>query len=237
MSTKRAIEGVFFDLDGTLMDTASDFIAAVSRLQAQYGVPALPDDTIRKHVSSGSKALACLALGLPPNHPDIETCQQQLLQHYDQHINDSHRPLPATLYPGMAGLLQDLEQRQIVWGIVTNKPLTYTTPLLQQAQLHNRSRTTICPEHVQQPKPDPQALFLACQQAQCQPERCVYIGDHKRDIDAGRQAGMVTIAALYGYIADDDSPDQWQADYQAHTVNDIHQWLADHNWQLPAVPL
>jgi len=90
----------------------------------------------------------------------------------------------------------------------------------------------VCPEHVKHPKPDPQALFLACQQANCPPERSIYIGDHKRDIDAGKQAGMTTIAALYGYINDDDNPADWKADFQAHNVKDIHQWLANQNWAI-----
>ncbi|WP_263079644.1 HAD-IA family hydrolase [Endozoicomonas sp. Mp262] len=234
MSKNQAIEGVFFDLDGTLMDTASDFISAVNQLQLEHNLPLLAADIIRKNVSAGSKTLTSLALGIAPDHPDIETCRQQLLAHYENHVNNSQRPSPATLYPGISSLLQDLEQRQIPWGIVTNKPLAFTTPLLRQAKLDNRSKSTVCPEHVKQPKPDPQALLLACQQASCLPERCVYIGDHKRDIDAGKQAGMTTIAALYGYIADDDNPEYWRADYQAPTASDIHQWLIRNHWKIPA---
>ncbi len=116
--------------------------------------------------------------------------------------------------------------------MVTNKPEAYATPLLQQVKLHERSQAIVCPEHVKHPKPDPQALFLACQQANCPPERSIYIGDHKRDIDAGKQAGMTTIAALYGYINDDDNPADWKADFQAHNVKDIHQWLANQNWAI-----
>ncbi len=233
MKKTQPIEGVFFDLDGTLMDTAADFVVALNQLITDHQRPPLEEKIIRQHVSYGSKQLVSLALDIPHEHPEMMAKQQLFLIHYERHINQSDRQTPATLYPGASALLTELEQRNIVWGIVTNKPLAYTVPILAHAQLTHRSAATVCPEHVAKPKPDPQALLLACKQANCNPERCVYIGDHQRDIEAGKRAGMMTIAALYGYILDDDNPGEWQADYQASTVADIHQWLQVHQWQLP----
>ena len=226
------IEGIFFDLDGTLMDTADDFIFVVNQLQSDHGRPHTARDIIRKNVSAGSAMLTSIALDIPLSHCDIEIYRKQLLKHYATHINNIHRTSPATLYPGIKDLLNELEHKGISWGIVTNKPVEYAIPLLKQVKLHDRSNTTICPEHVKKPKPDPQALLLACLKAKCLPERSIYIGDHKRDIDAGKQAGMTTIAALYGYISDNDNPAIWEAYFQAKSVNEIHQWLADRDWKI-----
>ncbi|WP_330925613.1 HAD-IA family hydrolase [Candidatus Sororendozoicomonas aggregata] len=233
MKKSQVIEGVFFDLDGTLMDTAADFVVALNQFATDHQRPPLEEDVIRQHISAGSKVLVSLVLDIPHEHPQMRAKQQLFLTHYGRHINQPLRQAPATLYPGASQLLNELDQRSITWGIVTNKPIAYTTPILAQAQLTHRSAATVCPEHVAKPKPDPQALLLACEQANCNPENCVYIGDHQRDIEAGKRAGMVTIAALYGYIPDDDCPSEWQADYQANTMTDIHQWLQAHQWQLP----
>ncbi|MDP0589849.1 MAG: HAD-IA family hydrolase [Candidatus Endonucleobacter bathymodioli] len=233
MPKRKPISGVFFDLDGTLLDTADDFIFAVNHLLQDYNKPPKDCDIIRKHVSAGSRTLTAMAFNLDPDHPDIEPARQQLLSHYEKYINDLQRPSPAAIYPGIQTLLNELEQRDIPWGIVTNKPEVYTTPLLKQTKLYSRAKAIICPEHVTQPKPDPEALLLACIQANCSPNTSIYIGDHKRDIDAGKMAGMTTVAALYGYINDDDNPRNWQADFLAESVRDIHQWLASQNWTTP----
>lgn len=232
MTKIQAIEAVFFDLDGTMLDTASDFVFAVNQLLKDRGRPAMASDLIRNNVSAGSKVLTCLALNLPENHSDLEAERQHLLTIYEQHISNPERHQPASLYPGIENLLSELEQREIPWGIVTNKPEVYTTVLLKQVKLHQRTQVIICPDHVTRPKPDPEALFLACQQTNCSPSASIYIGDHKRDIDAGNKAAMTTIAALYGYVTDTDNPDTWQADFQASNVNDIHQWFTRQQWAI-----
>ncbi|MDP0562126.1 MAG: HAD-IA family hydrolase [Candidatus Endonucleobacter sp. (ex Gigantidas childressi)] len=232
MPKRKPISGVFFDLDGTLLDTANDFIFAVNQLLQDYNKPSKASDIIRENVSAGSIALTALAFNLAIDHPDIEPRRQELLKHYEKHINDLQRPSPASIYPGIQALLNELEQRDIPWGIVTNKPEIYTTPLLEQTKLHSRAKAIVCPEHVTRPKPDPEALLLACHQANCSVNTSIYIGDHKRDIDAGNIAGMTTVAALYGYISDDDDPTGWQADLLAESVRDIHHWLANQNWTI-----
>ncbi|MGI9276984.1 MAG: HAD family hydrolase [Endozoicomonas sp.] len=229
----KAIEAVFFDLDGTLMDTASDFITVVNQMLGEDNQPLMPPDDIRSHVSAGSRKLVELAYGMDPGHPDVETQRQRLLDYYDRHINQPDRPEPARLYPGILELLAILDEKQIAWGIVTNKQEIYARPLIDQIGLLQRSKAIICPDHVKTPKPDPQALFLACEQAEVSPDACVYIGDHLRDIEAGKNAGMATIAALYGYIAANDNPEDWQADHNIQSASEIHPWLGLLNWRMP----
>ncbi len=227
-----AIEGVFFDLDGTLLDTADDFVVTVNQMLSDHNRPPMEEAVIRRNVSAGSRTLMQMAFNLEPG-AKLEDKRNQFLEYYDLHIKDISRHSSAQLFPGISTLLDELDHREITWGIVTNKPREYTLPLLDQLKLRNRSKVIICPEDVQQTKPHPESLFLACEQTRCAPEKSVYIGDHFRDIEAGRLAGMTTVAALYGYIADNDDPDTWQADVNVQNAEEFHQWLQKINWKIP----
>lgn len=227
-----AIEGVFFDLDGTLLDTAEDFVVTINQMLKEHGLPAMDADLIRKLVSSGSRALIQMAFQLETG-AELEKKREHFLDYYDQHIRNRERESPATAYPGALPLIDELERRGIAWGIVTNKPRAYATALIQQADLLERTHALVCPDDVEHPKPNPQALLLACQQANCAPTQSVYIGDHPRDIQAGKKAGMVTVAAHYGYILEGDNPWHWQADLDINTLAELHHQLQQLNWKIP----
>ncbi|MGB1271631.1 MAG: HAD family hydrolase [Endozoicomonas sp.] len=228
-----AIEGIFFDLDGTLLDTAEDFIVIINQMLEDEGRPPMDTAVIRSLVSEGSRALMQEAFQLQPG-TELEKQREHFLDYYDQHICNHERESPATTYPGALPLIDELERRGIAWGIVTNKPRAYATTLIQQAGLLERTHALVCPDDVEHPKPNPQALLLACQQANCAPAQSVYIGDHLRDIQAGKKAGMVTVAAHYGYILDGDNPWQWQADLNINTLTELHHQLQQLNWKMPA---
>ncbi len=227
----KAIEGVFFDLDGTLLDTAEDFVITVNQMLTDHQHPEMDGHVIRRNVSAGSRALMKLAFNLTPGD-ELEQKRALFLQYYDRHIQDQRRSTFAQPYPGILPLIEELERRDIAWGIVTNKPRTYALSLIRQIGLLERSHAIVCPEDVKKPKPDPEALFLACQQSSCSPECSVYIGDHLRDIEAGKKAGMITVAAHYGYIAEGDDPALWGADLDIDNVQQLHQWFEQHNWQI-----
>ncbi len=233
MSQTNAIEGIFFDLDGTLLDTSEDFIFTVNKMLADDNMPAIDSELIRSHVSEGSRKLVQLAYGIEPPDPKLESLRTRLLEEYNEYINNDRREKAAKLYDGMPMLLDTLDDKTIPWGVVTNKPSAYAKILLDQAGLSQRSKTLICPDHVKQTKPNPEALLVACQQTDANPAKCIYIGDHLRDIEAGRNAGMVTIAALYGFISPIDTPDQWHADYKVSSAEEILPLLEKYKWQLP----
>ena len=228
----NAIDGIFFDLDGTLADTAEDFIFTVNQMLREHGRPPVPADIIRRNVSAGSSVLMQIAFNLPPGKK-LAQKREEFLKYYDRHIRDADRPSFSTLYPGMEALLEELGERQVSWGIVTNKPRKYALQLLKQLDILDRSHTLVCPEDVKYAKPAPEALLLACQQTGCEPARSIYIGDHLRDIEAGRKAGMCTVAARYGYIAGDDNPDRWHADLSIENARELHDWLINSDWKLP----
>jgi N-acetyl-D-muramate 6-phosphate phosphatase len=213
---KKSIRAVIFDLDGTLLDTAPDFVVVVNKLLHQYQQPTLDAELIRTQVSNGAKALVKLAFALEENDPEFEIRREALLDLYLKHIADYTQP-----FAGIESLINRLAQHQIVWGVATNKPARYTNPLMQALNMQPAPFSVICPDHVSRAKPDPESLLLASQQLNCSPDEIIYVGDHLRDIECGKRAGSITIAAAYGYIDENDSPESWNADYIVHSADEI----------------
>ena len=203
-----SISSVLFDLDGTLLDTAPDLGLALNRVLQQEGRDALAPDIIRPHVSMGASALVTLGFGTNAEQAEHQRRYQQLLDFYGEQVALASRP-----FDGIEPLLQHIETSGIPWGVVTNKPRRYAEALLTALSLNRRCAVLICPDDVRQRKPDPEALLLACTRIAAMPDKAIYIGDHQRDIEAGRRAGMHTVAALYGYIPESEDPYQWQADF------------------------
>jgi len=220
VKTDALPSAVLFDLDGTLIDTAPDFIRCLNMLRQQHKLEALPAEHIRRSVSNGARAMIRVGFGLEPEHPDYLEKHTAFLDLYEAGV-----AIETTLFEGMDELLLDLESRSIPWGIVTNKPARFAIPLIEALGLAERCATLICPDHVTERKPHPEPLFLACREIGAEPKQAVYVGDHERDIEAGRNAGMRTIAVRYGYIEQPESVDLWQADIIVDTVSDLAKLL------------
>lgn len=210
------LRAVIFDLDGTLVDTADEFIVVVQALRAEHGHSDMNEELIRSTVSNGARALVTLALGIKEEDPGFETLRLRLLDIYSEVIGSSARP-----YEGIEDLLAELDDRNIRWGIATNKPRAYTEPLLDRLAINPAPGSVVCPDDVGERKPHPESLYLNCKQLGCAPHQAIYIGDHLRDIEAGRRAGMYTIAAAYGYIEAHDNPDTWNADITVNHSTDL----------------
>ncbi len=208
------IKTVLFDLDGTLADTAPDLAGALNYVLKKHHYEPLPYDTIRPYVSHGGVALTTLGFG--KEHPDFDTLYQELLQHYKNNIANE-----TTLFPGMNELLLELEKNNINWGIVTNKPGWLTEPLLDALNLTSRAAAIVSGDTLEQRKPHPAPIFHACELAGSKAEECLYVGDAERDIEAGNRAGMPSIVALFGYIAESDTPEQWGAHASIQCPQDI----------------
>lgn len=209
---------VLFDLDGTLVDTAPDFIAVLNRQLLAHGRQPLAAERIRASVSQGSKAVVALGFAdrFPTDSTEFEAIRQEFLQSYLRHIADESR-----LFDGLDDLLAKLEANNIPWGIVTNKPSLYAQPLLAALNLDKRCKVMICPDMVTHTKPHPEPMLKAAHALKVSPEDCVYIGDHRRDIEAGHNAGMTTIAVEYGYILEGDNPQDWNAHYTVKTTAEL----------------
>ena len=212
----HATRAVLFDLDGTLIDTAPTFVKVLNHLLEKHGHKALPFDVIRKQVSNGARALITLAFALKEGEENFEQLRNELLDLYEENISDGSQ-----LFRGMEKVLQELERKNIPWGIVTNKPTRFTFPLLSALSLNEKCSVVICPDDVEHTKPHPEPLELACFRLDVKPLDCIYVGDHERDIVAGNAANMKTITALFGYISDNDHAENWNADYCVQSPEEI----------------
>lgn len=211
---------ILFDLDGTLADTAPDLAYALNRTLEQAGRAPLPFEAIRPVVSHGGSALLQLGFGsdLPPD--EFGRLRDFFLEVYRANIARGTR-----LFPGMAELLAAIEGRGLNWGVVTNKPAWLTDPLLTELALAHRAATVISGDTLPERKPHPAPMLLACREAGSEAGECLYLGDAERDIAAGRNAGMHTLVALYGYIGVDDQPAGWGADGLVNAPLELLPWL------------
>ncbi|MEM7612421.1 MAG: HAD-IA family hydrolase [Pseudomonadota bacterium] len=218
MSTGRA---VLFDLDGTLVDTAGDLVAALYVACDRFSIERPGYDDARRAVANGGAGL--IALGFPDSdEAQRKAALEILLTHYASNIADR-----SSLYPALPELLETFKQQQVPWGVVTNKPEALTRPLLDALSIQPTRNCIVGGDSLMTRKPDPAPLVYAAGLLGVLPHHCIYVGDHKRDIDAARAANMRTIAAAYGYVAHDDDPSDWDADHCAQESGALQQLLTD----------
>ncbi len=198
-------EAVLFDLDGTFIDTAPDMAAALNNLLIEEGYSPLPLENIRPFVSRGGLVLTQLGFGKHVTEAEIEPLRQRYLRHYFEIVADN-----STLFEGFDEILTELKNRQITWGIVTNKPEWLTTPLLKLLKIS--CPVVICGDTFEKRKPHPMPLLKAAEILGVSCKDSIYVGDDERDVIAGNAANMTTIIAAYGYIENISELDQWQAD-------------------------
>lgn len=215
---------ILFDLDGTLVDTAHDLAYALNLQRERHGLVILPLETIRPFASHGSRGLLSVGFALSPEDDSFEAMREEYLALYDQVL--TRKPI---LFDGVAELLETLDNKSVPWGVVTNKPRRFTQPLLQNIGLLERAACVVSGDDAPRPKPYPDTLFLACEQAGVNPERCWYVGDAERDIEAGRAAGMQTVVAMYGYLSEADQPEKWGADVFVNAPLELLMLIDDKN--------
>ncbi len=201
------IKAVLFDLDGTFADTAPDLAAALNHVRTLRGLPPLPLEAIRPQASHGSVGLLKVGFNIDPDASDFATLKEAFLNYYNTHIC-----IHTILFNGMAQLIETLEQRRLPWGIVTNKPHRFTLPLMQALGYAQRAACLISGDTCARAKPHPDPLLKASELMNIAPQHCLYLGDDKRDVEAGRAAGMKTLIARYGYINEQEDLATWRAD-------------------------
>ena len=213
---------VLFDLDGTLLDTAPDLGAAANHVLAQIGKAPLSDFVIRQTASDGALALIKAGLSeIEQAEHDLTILRQQLLDHYVQHLYIGTRP-----YDGMVELITWLNSSAIPWGVVTNKPAFLTDPLLALVTELPNCAVAVSADTLPLRKPHPEPLWHACEQIGVTAKDCLYVGDHIRDIEAGRNAGMTTAIAAWGYIAENEHLTDWLADVEMADPHSLLAWLS-----------
>ncbi len=221
MAKQLRQRGVLFDLDGTLLDTAPDLVEAcnIAATEAELLPQTLED--LRPLVSGGATAMLQHILAANGREvDDFEALLQRMLSLYQQNI-----AIHTRFFDGMDTVLAELENRGMNWGIVTNKHTRFTVPLLQSLGLHGRAGCVISGDTMAESKPHPMPMLEACRLIGSAPGECVYIGDARRDIEAGKNAGMATLAALYGYVPENDPAHDWGADGLLSRPLDLLAWL------------
>ena len=202
------IKAVLFDFDGTLADTAPDLGHALNRQRIARGMLALPIEQIRPQASAGSRGLLDLGFNIKPGDNDYESMRDEFLYFYTERLCHD-----TCLFPGVDELLDELEIRDLPWGIVTNKPARFAHPLIKMLGLTQRVACVICGDETNNTKPHPEPLLAASNKIAISPTNCIYLGDDIRDVQASLAAGMQPLVARYGYLGNDQPPENWGARY------------------------
>jgi phosphoglycolate phosphatase len=217
---RSAVQAVLFDLDGTLIDSAPDLAGAANDLRARHGQAPLPFEALRPMVGTGARGMLQVAFGLGPGDADFEALRSEFLAIYESRMLRETR-----VFAAMEPVLARLEAAGLAWGIVTNKHERFAWPVIEGLGLHTRAAARVAGDTTPHAKPHPEPLLEAARRAGVSPQACVYVGDDLRDIEAGRAAGMATLAAAWGYLGMSESVEGWGADAVLNSPVDLLKWL------------
>ena len=188
------IKGLLFDLDGTLLDSAPDFVYCLNSLLEKYQKPPTDENLIRSYVSDGSAKLVKLGFKIEEEHPEFEKLKKEFLDSYKNNLGKF-----SNLFIGASELIEKIKLNNLKWGIVTNKPYEYASKIIEVTPDLSSCMTLVCPDHLKKAKPSPEGILLACNQLNLNPREVIYFGDHQKDLMASRAAGTLTAACTYGY--------------------------------------
>ncbi|MDB5752108.1 MAG: gph [Ramlibacter sp.] len=205
------VKAVLFDLDGTLIDSAPDLGAAADKMRTDRGLPSLAYELYRPMAGAGARGMLGVAFGMAPEHPDFPAMREEFFRNYENCMTQR-----TYVFDGVAQLIQSLVQNDVAWGVVTNKSMRFTAPLTRGMPLFASARAVVGGDSTPHAKPHPAPLLEAARQVGVRPIDCIYVGDDVRDVQAGKAAGMPTVAATYGYMGSTDVS-QWGADTRIDT--------------------
>ena len=211
-------EGIFFDLDGTLADTAPDLVAATNKLLVARNLTPKPYEFLRPYASAGARGLLEGAFGISPDHEDFVALRDEFFSNYEKALL-----VDSKLFDGIDHLLDQMDAASLPWGIITNKSERFTNPLTDLMGLRQRAVSTVSGDTTPYSKPHPEPILHAARISNIDPSKSIYVGDDIRDVLAGKAAGMKTVAAAYGYCGCKEPPEAWGADYIANNPLDLLQ--------------
>jgi len=217
---KHNFKAVLFDLDGTLVDTLYDIKLALNTVLSRYNIPIISEEEVRRFISYGSAKILEAHLY---NHPTVDTSNlnikkvvNEIIEYYSDNLNKN-----SNLFHGTEEIIRFLDEKNIPWGIVTNKLEKLTIDLVESYELFNNCKCIVGQDTAAKPKPHPEPVIYALEKIDISPKDCLFIGDSINDITAGRYAGTYTAVALYGYIGNPKETSKWGADYYIEDLSEI----------------
>ena len=208
--------GIFFDLDGTLADTAPDLVAATNQLLITRNLDPKPYEFLRPYASAGARGLLEGAFGIGPDHADFNLLRDEFFSNYEKALL-----VESKLFDGIERVLKQMDHAKLPWGIITNKSERFTNPLTELMGLRQRAVSTVSGDTTPHSKPHPEPILYAARSSNIDPTQSIYVGDDIRDVIAGKAAGMKTVAAAYGYCGCKEPPESWGADYIINSPLDL----------------
>jgi len=183
---------IFFNLDGTLIDSRLDLAGAVNQIRSSMGLePADAEDRIVTYSCAGVVNQARRAIADP--EIDFDTALARMKRFYAEHISATLR-----LYPGVRSGIAELHQSGVKLSVISNRGTAEATSLLERFGLAASIDKVVGGDCDYPLKPAPDAL-LAVQAEFAQPkERCWLFGDSELDLEAARRAGFRRVFARYG---------------------------------------
>ncbi len=213
---KGSLQAMLFDLDGTLVDSAPDLAGACNEMRIDRGLAPLPYARLRRMVGSGARGMIGTSFGLTPESPGYVELRDEFLDRYEARMTRETR-----VFEEMLQVLDRLERERLPWGIVTNKATRFSEPIVRALGLFPQAATLVCGDTTPHAKPHPEPLLEAARRIGVAASSCVYVGDDLRDVEAGRSAGMTTVAVRWGYLGAAEPIDAWGADHIVQTPADL----------------
>jgi len=214
------MKAVLFDLDGTLIDSAPQLVGALNQLRQKYDLAPIPFLKGRPFASHGAAGLLKAGFDMDKNDPLFDSRIEEFLSIYKEIFNQDVQCME-----GIEGLIQDLNDRKITWGIVTNKAKKFAGPIVTTHPLLKNAQCLISGDDVDAPKPSPEGLIKAASMLSIQPSEVIYLGDDRRDVIAANNAGMISMIARYGYLEEGDDGRNWNAHHIIDKPKDILSYL------------
>jgi phosphoglycolate phosphatase len=207
---------VLFDLDGTLIHTAPDFVHIVNEMCAARGLPAVDADAFTAQIARGSANMVQHAFDLTETDALYEATLNEFYQEYLTKMGEH-----AELFTGIAELLAQFTKNDITWGVVTNRKLDFIPKILQQFGLYDLSQCIVGSDSTPHRKPHPGPLLYAIEQLGVPSKDCYYVGDFPTDIEAAKAAGIASIAVTWGYHDGLDTLRAAEPDYLVDEADEI----------------
>lgn len=221
MSVFHNIAAVLFDLDGTLIDSASDLGSSANQMRLDRGLPSLPMELYRPMAGAGARGMLGIAFGITGDDVVFESMREEFFSNYQRCMTQQTKA-----FDGVVELVRQIDQLKLPWGVVTNKSSRFTDPLTKAMPLFQTAQVIVSGDTTPYSKPHPAPMLEAARRLGVDPARCVYIGDDERDVAAGHAAGMYTVAANYGYLCSQTDTSSWGAHAEINFPLDLLQLIA-----------